>query len=95
MIMPYPSIDSDDDGDTDIITCISSDDDIEYFTDEITHYDNADDNDDHNRNDNDEQEDRSGEIIEVVDDVEFVDETDALAVNNGDENSSVFAFEMF
>lgn len=81
--MLYSSIDDTDD----IITCISSDDDDTigpYFTHEIGH----------DENDNDNEPD--DELIEVVDDVEFVEETDALDVNNGDENnSSVFAFEMF
>lgn len=84
--MPYSSIDTTDVDADDIITCISSDEDdaiAPYFTYEIAH------------DEPDEEEDHGGELIEVVDDVEFVEETDALDVNNGDENSSVYAFEMF
>lgn len=86
--MPYSSIDSDEVDADDIITCISSDDEdaiAPYFAHDIVHDEGQD----------DEEEDNSGELIEVVDDVEFVEETDALDVNNGDDNCSVFAFEMF
>lgn len=90
--MPYSSIDSDEVDADDIITCISSDDEdaiAPYFTHDIVRNENDVGQDD------DEDEDNSGELIEVVDDVEFVEETDALDVNSGDENCSVFAFEMF
>lgn len=86
--MPYSSIDSDEVDADDIITCISSDDEdaiAPYFAQGIAH----------DQGQDDEEEDNSGELIEVVDDVEFVEETDALDVNNGDDNCSVFAFEMF
>lgn len=89
--MPYSSIDSDEVDADDIITCISSDDEdaiAPYFTHDIVHTGN-------DVGQDDEVEDNSGELIEVVDDVEFVEETDALDVNSGDENCSVFAFEMF
>lgn len=88
--MPYPSIDSNDVDADDIITCISSDDEdaiAPYFMHDIAP-------DEHEPMV--EEETNSGELIEVVDDVEFIEETDALDdVNNGDESSSVFAFEMF
>lgn len=86
--MPYPSIDSDEIDADDIITCISSDDDGDFTRADIAH--------DHNDLEPEEMDDdNSGELIEVVDDVEFVEETDALDVNGDENSSSVFAFEMF
>lgn len=94
LIMPYPSIDSDDNDADDIITCISSDDDDDAIAPYFMHDDIVQDKNDMEQDEVDD--DNSGELIEVVDDVEFIEETDALDdVNNGEENSSsVFAFQM-